>query len=62
MQYCKHTVAILPIFETGPFWGVPDPTPFKNILIIQESNSTKLDLVPIFETCFVEQSDAQFLK
>ena len=27
MQHYKHTVAILPIFETGPFLGVRDPTP-----------------------------------
>ena len=28
MQHYKHTVAILPSFETGPFWGLRDPTPF----------------------------------
>ena len=27
MQCYKHKVATLPIFETGPFWGVRDPTP-----------------------------------
>ena len=27
MQHFKHTVAIFPIFETGPFLGVRDPTP-----------------------------------
>ena len=27
VQHYKHTVAILPIFETGPFLGVRDPTP-----------------------------------
>ena len=30
MQHSKHTVAIYPIFETGPFWGVRDPTPLTN--------------------------------
>ena len=28
MNHYKDTVAILSIFETGPIWGVRDPTPF----------------------------------
>ena len=36
MQHYKHTVAIFPIFETGPFLGVRDPTPLSILQIAQE--------------------------
>ena len=31
MQHYKHTVAIFPVFETGPFLGVRDPTPLMTL-------------------------------